>query len=167
MSSKLIVGWTFAALAGFVLAVNLRRVYRSYTRGYGPSSFPLVAGILGAVALTLLSSSGVYWWVVLVVADLASVFLFASLMKWAVPDWRERRLRAMNRPWVYRSREELVAAGFKYVKDGRCPMAQCGAALTYWTTPENSVVSVDKDTWKLHRDTCKVPRKIQMPAQRG
>lgn len=158
----MIVGWMFAALAAFVFAVNLRCVYRSYTRGYGPSSFPLFAGILGAVALALLSSYGM-WSLLLVPADLASVFLFASLMKLAVPDWHERHLRALNRPWTYRSRAELVAAGFKYIKDGHCPMAQCGAALTYWKSPESSVVSVDKDTWKLHRDTCKVPRKIQIP----
>ncbi len=166
MSAQLIVGWTLAALAAFVLAVNLRRVYRSYTRGYGPSSFPLAAGVLGALALALLSSYGMYWWLLLV-ADLGSVFLFAAIMKRVVPDWRERRQRFLNRPWTYRSRAELVAAGFKYVKDGRCPMAQCGAALTYWTTPESGTVSVDKGTWKLHRDTCKVPRNTQIPKQRG
>jgi len=167
MSPGVIVGWTLAALAAFVFAVNLRRVYRSYTRGHGPSSFPLIAGILGAVALALLSSYGMFWTILLIPADLASVFLFAALMKRAVPDWRERQRRFLNRPWTYRSRAELVAAGFKYMKDGHCPMAKCGAALTYWETPESSVVSVDKDTWKLHRDTCKVPRNTQIPKPRG
>lgn len=167
MSPGMIVGWLFAALAAFVFAVNLRRVYRSYTRGHGPSSFPLVAGILGAAALALLSSYGMFWSLLVIPADLASVFLFASVMKLAVPDWRERRQRFLDRPWTYRSRAELVAAGFKYVKDGHCPMKQCGAALTYWTTPESSTVSVDKDTWKLHRDTCKVPRSQPVSKQRG
>ncbi len=52
--------------------------------------------------------------------------------------------------WNFKTDTELVAAGYKFVKKGKCRGESCGAELEWWETPRGKLMPIDPGTMQPH-----------------
>ena len=57
-------------------------------------------------------------------------------------------------PWNYNSREELEAAGYRFLNPSRCAGQDCGAEIDWWETPKGKKMPLDPDTLEPHFGSC-------------
>lgn len=48
----------------------------------------------------------------------------------------------------------LVAAGYKFEKQGKCSSPVCGAEIEWWITPKSKRIPLDAGTLEPHFGTC-------------
>ena len=67
----------------------------------------------------------------------------------------------MNKPWPYKSVQELREAGYVFVKLGHCREESCGDAISWWKTPDEKFMPLDATTLEPHWTSCKKPKRFR------
>ncbi len=57
--------------------------------------------------------------------------------------------------WDYQSREELEAAGYRFLNTSRCAGKDCRAEIDWYETPKGKKMPLDPDTLETHWASCK------------
>lgn len=56
--------------------------------------------------------------------------------------------------WPYKTDYELMKAGYKFDKKGKCRGENCQAEIEWWTTPKLKAIPIDPGTMQPHWATC-------------
>ncbi len=65
--------------------------------------------------------------------------------------------------WNYSSREELEAAGYRFVNTSRCYGQDCGAEIDWYETPKGRKMPLDPDTLEPHFGSCPNVKEFRQP----
>jgi len=60
-----------------------------------------------------------------------------------------------------KTKDELEAAGYRYVNSGQCTAQSCLAPVEWWRTPKNAKMPLDVGTLEPHWATCKAVAKFR------